>query len=566
MEHQMDSVGGEDRPDVWRAGVSRRAFLGRSLAWGAAGSGAMALSGCGGADAGEIDSGLFRHGVASGDPLVDRVIIWTHVTSSTAVDLQWEFALDPVFAKIERSGQVSTSLERDNTAKMDVTGLKSGQTYYYRFRAGAETSDTGRTRTLPQGDVSQIRLAVFSCANYQAGYFHAYGDVARRDDIDCAVQLGDYVYETGASGDESLLAIVLKRDSDPEGEVSTLQGYRSRHAQYRNDASLRALHASVAMIAVWDDHDIVNGTWRDGAGDADPIAQGFVARRAAAVQAWREWLPIRETAAGDPLKIYRSFDFGNLLSLHMLDTRVIGRDQPLTTAQYLAGAGDGPARQLLGAEQSAWLQAKVQASGATWQVLGQQVLMAPMHLPLSIVGDFTQDKFAEYFDAQDTAPAQRSDYQNGLMSQPLVPYNLDAWDGYPAARASVLGMARALGKNLVVLAGDTHNAWASDLLDASGNNVGVEFAGASVSSPGFEASALRIDSSYLASAMVRAIPQLRYAQTNRRGYMLVSFTPAETRADWKFISSTLHNSYSIDAQYSLRTLPGLGQRRLLQSI
>ena len=544
---------------------SRRTFMRQAAALGLAGGAGLPLSGCGGAEAGAITFGLFRHGVASGDPLADRVIIWTRATPDVdmPVTLRWEVSSDAAFSRIAASGSVSTGMDRDYTIKVDVTGLQPGSVYYYRFIGGAESSPEGRTKTLPAAGVRQVRLAVFSCANFAAGYFHPYGEVSRRDDIDCALHLGDYIYETSDSGSEGLLPSFLGRDLEPDHELYTLQDYRRRHAQYRNDLQLRALHAWVPVIAVWDDHDIINGTWRRGAGDHDPVAEGFIARRSAAIQAWREWLPVHDRPAQDPLQVYRSFDFGDLLSLHMLDTRVIGRDQPVSPAQFLAGAADGAQRQLLGPEQSAWLGARMQASSATWQVLGQQVLIGRMHIPLSIASDFTQDKFSEYFAAQDLPEAQRSDYQRGLLVQPHVPLDLDTWDGYPAARESVLNLARSLDKNLVVLSGDSHNAWASDLRDAGGAAVGVEFAGASVSSPGLEATYLRIDSSYLVAALTRLLPDLKYAQTNRRGYLVVTFTPEQALADWVHVSTVLHHSYNLDAIMALRVLPGAGQRKLL---
>ncbi len=542
---------------------NRRGFMRDSVALGVAVGAGASLAGCGGGGNGEITTGLFRHGVASGDPLADRVIIWTRLTPAAGVDtpVRWELAGDESFAVMKAAGNLSSSWMSDHTIKVDVTGLQAGTVYYYRFLAGSETSSVGRTKTLPADGIGQVRLAVFSCSNFGAGHFHAYGEVAALRDIDCAIHLGDYIYETGSSGAEGLLQTILGREVDPDHEISTLVDYRRRHAQYRNDAKLRAVHAWMPMIAVWDDHDIVNGAWRGGAGDQDPVATGFVARRAAAIQAWREWLPVRD--ATDPLKLYRSFNFGKLLSLHMLDTRIIGRDQQLTPSQYLAGAGEDPARQIMGQEQASWLGAQMQASTATWQVLGQQVLMARMQIPQSIAGDFTQDKFAEYFTAQDTPAVQRSEYQQFLMAQPFVPYNLDAWDGYPKAREAVFNLARTLDKNLVVLAGDSHNAWANDLKDASGRNVGVEFAGASVSSPGFEATKLKVDSDYLAAALRRLVPDLQFAQTNRRGYLLVTFTAAEVRAEWKFVSTVLHNSYTVDLQQTLRCLPGVGGRKLL---
>jgi alkaline phosphatase D len=247
----------------------------------------------------------------------------------------------------------------------------------------------------------------------------------------------------------------------------------------------------------------------------------------------------------------------------MLDTRLIGRDQQVDLDQYLAGAAAGASRQLLGAEQSEWLSARLAASGATWQVLGNQVLMARMEIPLSIASAFTPETVAEFLAAQATPEALRSDSQRALLNQRRVPYNLDAWDGYPAARESVLVTARSLGKNLVSLAGDTHNAWASNLTDAAGQRVGVEFATASVSSPGFERALPLISGPVLSDAFPRLVSDLRYAETSKRGYLVLTLTPAEARGDWTEVSTVLSRSYSVRLAASLHALPGAGQLDVL---
>ncbi|HEY8359310.1 MAG TPA: alkaline phosphatase D family protein [Ramlibacter sp.] len=558
-----------------QANVSRRSLVrGAILMAMGIGSG-LSLTACGGGGGGgqeagaegdnslvtgaENADGAFRSGVASGDPLQDRVILWTHVTASApgALSVQWEMALDRNFGVPVANGNASTGPDQDYTVKVDVAALKPGTTYYYRFRFAGEVSNVGRTRTLPASDVKKLRFAVFSCANFPAGYFNAYAHAARRDDIDFALHLGDYIYEFGVLGYASQLAIAIDRVSRPDHIIKTLEDYRRRHAQYKSDPDLRALHATVPMIAVWDDHDLADNTWREGAVDHDPEEDGsFAERRAAAVQAYQEWLPIRVPDPANPLKIYRSFDFGDLASVHVLDTRVIGRDQQQSIEQYLDGQSQGTDRQLLGVEQSAWLTDQLTRSKATWQVLGQQVLMARMLIPLSIASAFTLQTLGEFLLAQSTPEDLRSDSQRELLQQERVPYNLDAWDGYPAARESVLATARSLNANLVSLAGDTHNAWASDLTVASGEVVGVEFATASVSSPGFERFFPLISSAVLEDAFPKMVPDLRYAETSHRGYMLLTLTPAEARADWVQVSTVLSRNYSAEVAMSLKTRAG----------
>ncbi len=318
-------------------GTSRRRFVVGAAAIGL-GAG-LGLGGCGGGGSEEARE-RFGYGVASGDPLSDRVIIWTRVNVETPAQVQWEVATDPAFGNIVRSGTASTDGARDFTVKVDVVGLQPATIYHYRFRHLGQPSPIGRTKTLPVGSPQLVRLAVFSCAAYSIGQFHAYADAVRRGDFDAALMLGDYIYETGLTGAEQFAASLLGREADPRTELHSLSDYRQRYARYHVDADLRALRASMPLIAVWDDHEIINDLWSDGAGGHDASEGSFTERRAAAVQAFHEWLPTREQA--DPLKIYRTFDFGNLLTLHMLDTRLIGRDAPIGRDEFLAGAGDAP--------------------------------------------------------------------------------------------------------------------------------------------------------------------------------------------------------------------------------
>ncbi len=539
----------------------------------AVGSGGLTACGGGDGDGGtppppQEPSDAFAHGVASGDPLVDRVILWTRVTPAAPGNFAvvWEISSDANFGAIVGRGTVGTGPTQDYTVKVDVTGLQPASTYFYRFLYGEERSPTGRTKTLPAGDVAHVKLAVLSCANFPAGYFNVYADVAKRGDIDVALHLGDYIYEYGLLGYASQTAFVIDRESSPRQEIVTLSDYRQRHAQYKSDPDLRALHAAVPLIAVWDDHDVADNAWSGGAANHDSASEGsFAERRAAAVQAWQEWLPVRVPDPANPLKIYRSFDFGSLASLHMLDTRLIGRDEQLALPAYLEGQGLGTGRQLLGTEQSAWLTAQMTASNATWQVLGQQVLMARMEIPLSVASSLTLETLAEYTLAKATPEELRSDAQRALVNQRRAPYNLDAWDGYPAARESVLAVARDANKNLISLAGDTHNAWASDLTDAAGLTVGVEFATASVSSPGFERGLPLISSAVLEDAFPDMIPDLRYAELSQRGYVVLTLTPGEARSEWVQVDTVWSRDYQSRTVKTLRTLPGAGNRKILDA-
>jgi alkaline phosphatase D len=357
---------------------ARRQFV-RSITVGALAVSAAGLTGCG-SDSDAIPVS-FLHGVASGDPLSDRVILWTRLTvaSTTAeIPVEWELSGEATFDSIVAKGVAATGSDRDFTVKVDATGLTPGTQYFYRFRAYSDLSPVGKTRTLPGAGVAQVKLAVFSCSNYPAGYFNAYAEAAKRSDFDAALHLGDYIDEYAATGYASANAAALGRVSLPATEIISLADYRVRYAQYRTDPDLQALHAAAPMIAVWDDHEIANDTYITGAENHQPATEGdFAVRKAAALQAYHEWMPTRVAQADT---IYRSFDFGNLLSLHMLDTRIVGREKQLDYANFFKTTGfDGsgftaavgsPTRQLLGSAQVSWLQQKMTTSTATWQVLG----------------------------------------------------------------------------------------------------------------------------------------------------------------------------------------------------
>ena len=551
----------------------RRNFI-RTFSLGTVAVSALPLAACGGDSDGRAIT--FAHGVASGDPLADRVILWTRITASGSGDIgvEWEIAEDSDFARPVAAGITRTGAASDFTVKVDATGLSANRSYYYRFTCLGVYSPVGRTKTLPTGAVSRVRFAVFSCSNYPTGYFNVYADAAKFNDIDVGLHLGDYIYEYAAGGYASQNSASLGRVSKPANEIITLTDYRQRYQQYRSDPDLQAVHARMPFIAVWDDHELTNDTWSGGAQNHDPATEGlWAARRQMAIQAYHEWMPIRLPDAARPERIYRSFEFGNLLSLHMLDTRVIGRDKQLAYGDYVGADGSfngaafaadasNPARQLMGAEQSAWLQSQMSRSTATWQILGQQVLMARMMLPAPMV--LGTSGYGAYFAlaAKVRAGVALSAAEQQQLAATPVPYNLDAWDGYAAARETVLNMARTLNKNLVVLAGDTHNAWASDLADLQGVAVGVEFGVPSVSSPGFEGYFPTVAPATVAAAMEQLIGPLQYAETASRGFVVLTVTPDETRAEYRYVNTISSKTYTATTTKTLRTLAGQANRRL----
>ena len=573
--------------------LTRRDFLRAS----ALGMGAIVIStglaGCLSSSSSDSRKTSFRHGVASGDPLRNRVLLWTRVTpedgKSGAVNVGWEVATDESFSALVHSGTTQAKAEHDYTIKVDVTNLHPGQTYFYRFRAeGDSRSPVGKTCTLPEGSIEQARFAVVSCSNYPAGFFNVYREVANEPDIDAVIHLGDYLYEYDNQGyatdDAEGLGRTMPANNDLE--LVELVDYRRRYALYRTDADLQAAHASAPFIAVWDDHEIANDTWKNGAENHDDAIHGdFTARKLRALQAYFEWMPIRPAFPDSNEAIYRRFDYGDLVSLYMLDTRIIGRDEqleyesyltenseaPLNIPQFTADMSD-PNRTMLGAEQRLWLQASMNFSQATWHALGQQVLMGRMSLPAELLLDIVNrnptilEKFGELAQIKGRYLAGDPTLEPKDIARvtTVLPYNLDAWDGYFVEREVVLGTARQLNKNLVVLAGDTHNGWASNLKDMNGNEVGVEFATASVSSPGSE-EYLNVPEEAVAQAeqaITLLADDLQYANINQRGYMLVTFTATEARADWRYVDTVKSREYSIDTSRNRALKVNAGERTL----
>lgn len=439
---------------------------------------------------------LFSHGVASGDPLVDAVILWTRISPAfdDSIAVFWEVARDEAFEQRVAAGWTGTEASLDYTVKLDATGLAPGQTWYYRFQALGRVSPIGRTRTAPAGAVERLRLGVVSCSFYSLGYFHAYRSLATRPDLDLVVHLGDYIYEYGTGGD---------RAHQPSHEIVTLDDYRQRYAQYRTDPDLQAAHRLHPWVVVWDDHETANNAWKDGASNHQPEEGSWQARTAAAQQAYSEWMPIRDQADG---QIFRSLRFGDLLDLTMLDTRIWGRAQPAARNTEIEAIRD-PARTLLGFDQEAWLEAEIDRSSARWFVVGQQIVM-------------TQWKLEGLPNSQG----------GGLIA------NTDQWDGYHAARERFFDAIESAGRdNLIVLTGDVHSSWASDLTrdpnepahydpDTGRGSLGVEMVCPSVTSD-FPAVGLE-------GVLLATNPALKYGETASRGFLLLDLDRERAQGEW----------------------------------
>ncbi|ABU71003.1 alkaline phosphatase D family protein [Vibrio campbellii] len=539
--------------------LSRRDFI-KVLSSGAV---ATTLTACGSDDTNTVTDASFEHGVASGDPTQTQVIIWTRVTTEASyVDVSWQVSATEDFSSIEQSGTFATDTSRDFTVKVDVQNLNPNTQYYYRFMVGEASSIVGITQTLPEGSVDKASMAVVSCANYPAGYFNVYKEILeqhQKASFDVVLHLGDYIYEYGAGGYASEDAAALGREPSKGTECITLDDYRKRYAQYRQDEDLQALHAALPMIAIWDDHELANDAWKEGAENHHNSEGSFNDRRAAAAAAWTEWLPVRENTFSNML-IYRQFAFGDLINLMMLDTRLVGRDQPLDyfsldapTMEAIGGLvaqSRSTERELLGTEQLAWLMNAFNQE-AKWNVLGQQVLMSRMELPSSVMLAMFQLFTATDEQKMDALLAVNNAIASYLADPSSdtvkLPYNLDAWDGYYVERERVYEIAKASSGNFVCLAGDTHNAWTSELKDVSNNPVGVEFATSSVSSPGLE-EYLALEPVAIAQmeyTLPNLVSELQWTDIKQRGFMRVTFTPEKAESTWYMLSTIKDRNYQV---------------------
>jgi alkaline phosphatase D len=487
----------------------------------------------------------FTHGVASGDPLADRVILWTRVLPgdgrATELEVRWEIAADEQFAQLVSSGVSSTSSVQDYTVKVDAAGLQPGTAYFYRFSAQGVYSAVGRTRTLAGFGAGQLRFAVVSCSNYPQGFFHVYKELAGAE-LDAVLHLGDYLYEYADGGYANPVMLEQGRHVDPLHEIVSLEDYRTRYGLYRSDLDLQAVHQAHPFICVWDDHEITNNTWREGAENHNPGEGEFAVRRRAAIQAFHEWLPIRAQASLEEGIIYRSFDFGDLASLIMLDTRLVGRDEQLShemNIDTLRSALASQSRSIMGSAQEHWLEqelARSAAAGIPWQLLGQQLLMGKLNVP--------------QFDDEAFDPAQRDAVLSGrygllrTRGRQGLPFNLDAWDGYPANRQRALSAFSNHATNVVVLAGDTHSSWAFNLTNDAGEPVAVEIGTPSVTSPGFE-NFLPLPEELVVDATMQASPELVYMKPLGRGWVALEVTRERVSASWHFVSSVTQAEYVV---------------------
>ncbi len=506
--------------------------------------------------------GGFAHGVASGEPHSEQVLLWTRYAAGQDTKLRWEVSSDMTFTRIASGGDVTATAETDFCVKPVATGLAPDSWYYFRFIApNGDISSMGRTRTLPVGRTDRFRLAVVGCSNIGFGWFNAYAHIAEANDTDLVLHTGDYIYEYGTGVYPTAEQALPERMRGIDSEIVALADYRARYAAYRRDPDLQRLHQLYPMLHVPDDHESANDSYKEGAQNHQSETEGsWDARKRAAIRANREWMPVSD----EP---YAAYEIGDLATLFRLEMRLEARDKPFDLGDIIGRGGRDPAkildaltafkndewrdpsRSLMGAVQETWLADGLKASraaGKTWQVLLQQVIMGSLKSSPDIAQGMT-DAVPQYI---------RDRIMGGVLtSMAGLPFNMDAWDGYPAARERVLQSAQNADANMIVLAGDSHNAWASELTNA-GAPAAVEFAGHSVTSPGAEGYLPWIKADDFAKQAVATNDQLKWADTGHRGYMAIELSPRAVTTEYRFLAGVRTRSTALSGTTRLSTAVG----------
>jgi alkaline phosphatase D len=495
-------------------------------------------------------SNTFVHGVASGDPTTDAVVIWTRISGHTApaVDVTWTVALDPRFDLVVATGHTQATIEHDWTVHVDVPGLQPGTAYHYRFEAAGQQSPVGRTRTLGTGPIEHARFAFVSCAKFNAGYFNVYRTLAQRTDLDFVLHLGDYIYEASNTPPATQTpGADIGRPFEPRHECRTLADYRQRYAQYRRDPDLQALHAAHPMIATIDDHELADGAWRDGADNHEDERDGpWAVRRAAAFRARWEWLPARRPDPEDPERVFRSVRIGDLAELFLLDFRSV-RDQPTTGVRMVSSA-----RSALGAVQKAWFVDGFTKSEACWRLIGNPSPMARTWRPGISETTHVPLRALKFMHASEDAVDE------------------DQWDGYPAERDELLRTISSTGAGrTLILAGDLHTSMAVEHThpDLPDTPVVVEVVTPSITSQNLNEK-LRVQPGTIcpeiAADFTEALPGLRWCELESHGYVIVDVRSDDITLQWWFVDTVIEPTdiESCGQEMLVRS----GDARLLQPI
>lgn len=494
---------------------------------------------------------MFNHGVASGDPLPDGVLLWTRVTPSAEAvpgsgkgpktEVRWEIAEDGDFANVIKTGTVSTGPDDDHTVKADVRGLSPATAYHYRFTLDGVHSPVGRTRTTPgeAESTASLSFGVVSCANWEAGHFAPYRHLADRTDLDAVLHLGDYLYEY-ATGEYGTRGEVV-RPHEPTHEMVTLADYQARHGQYKTDPHLQSLHAAHPVIAIWDDHEFANDTWSGGADNHQPETEGdWQARVTAAKRAYFDWMPVRPSTAGTT---YRRLRFGTLADLHLLDLRSF-RDEQVGVGD---GDADSPDRTITGRAQLDWLKKGLASSGPRWRLVGTSVMISPL--------------------AFGSLPAYLLKPLRELLGLPEGGLSIfpDQWDGYSHDRRELLEHLRNNSvDNAVFLTGDIHMAWANEVPQRAATyplspSVATEFVVTSVSSDNID-DYLRVKegttSPVMSTALRAANRHAKWLDSDQHGYGVFHVTAEHAQMDYYAISDKTDPDATTRHVRSYRTASG----------
>ncbi len=501
---------------------------------------------------------VFAHGVASGDPDTDSVVLWTRVSGATgATEVSWRVALDPDMDRVVASGSVSTDGGRDYTVKVVPENLAPGRRHYYQFEALGSASPVGRTLTLSEGRLDRLVIGVASCSNFPFGHFNAYEAIAEDEEIDVVVHLGDYIYEYDENSYGAEPGKRLGRVHEPRHEIVSLTDYRTRHAQYKADPGSLAMHAMHPLIHTWDDHESTNNPWTDGAQNHQADEGSWVERRARSLKAYYEWMPARDPLPGQaPEERWAHYRFGDLASLLTLESRHTARSEqinlganrdrltdPGAAAEFYASVVGAAERRMLSQRQEDFLATEIAESvsaGRPWRILANQTLLAKVVAP-----DIDEAEMNALLLAQ---PAESAGLIEWLTAAGKlgIPSNMDTWDGYPAARERLYGIASQAGaKDLLVITGDTHTFWQNRLMAENGDVMGVELGTTAISSPR--------DFYQLGEATTNRYDQLVALQNDSvvwadgrfRGFIRLTLTRDRARADFMAVSTIESTDYAV---------------------
>ncbi|QDT78228.1 Alkaline phosphatase D precursor [Gimesia maris] len=451
----------------------------------------------------------FTHGVASGDPDRNSVLLWTRLVSAKTPELEltWELSLDPTFVQILKTGTATTRQEHDFCVKVIADQLVPGTTYYYRFRQGSILSPIGRTQTLPR-EADHIRIGVANCAKYTGGYYHAYDALAGMDDLNVVIHLGDYIYENGATqpGDSYYPSFqATGRQHNPPHTCVSLQDYRTRYAQYRQDPELLKLHARYPIINIWDDHDIAKIPSRKLPSGEPVYDVAWKHRFNNSLQAWHEWIPSR-VKPGEV--IYRDFQLGSLVNLMMVDTRVCCKSDVPQTRESLKDLS----RHIVGEKQLSWLMNSMLEHQATWNIMGNQLLFA----------------------------SKGSDWNR--------------WPGFPADRNRLIDFLREHPQlNFLITTGNAHNPHHYVVREKGSSDILIHEV-----LPGSISSGNNTEKSRFKPGKLKKLIEaqennadLLWYHNNAHGFIVIDLTPQRALIEWYFVTDIRQKQYQVYQAHKL---------------